>query len=82
MTFMIDGSRFKAALEAGKNGECSTVYRKCPFDQNSIYTFLRQISNKTWMFIYVWQKIKEKEKIRNYYVLLYDTSFDKYFISF
>ncbi|XP_060839497.1 uncharacterized protein LOC132920820 [Rhopalosiphum padi] len=46
MNFMIDGSRFKAALEAGKNGECNTVYRQCPFDQNSIYMFLRQISTK------------------------------------
>jgi len=46
MNFMIDGSRFKAALEAGKNGECKTAYRQCPFDQNSIYMFLRQISTK------------------------------------
>jgi len=47
MNFMIDGSRFKAALEAGKNGECGITYKQCPFDQNSIYMFLRQISNKT-----------------------------------
>lgn len=47
MNFMIDGSRFKAALEAGKNGECGIAYKQCPFDQNSIYMFLRQISSKT-----------------------------------
>ncbi|XP_060862329.1 uncharacterized protein LOC132939265 isoform X2 [Metopolophium dirhodum] len=47
MNFMIDGSRFKAALEAGKNGVCTTAYRQCPFDQNSIYMFLRQISTKS-----------------------------------
>lgn len=47
MKFMIDGSRFNAVLEAGKNGDCGTAYRQCPFDQNSIYMFLRQISNKT-----------------------------------
>lgn len=47
MNFMIEGSRFKAALEAGKSGECGIAYRKCPFDQNSIYMFLRQISNKS-----------------------------------
>ncbi|VVC44682.1 Protein of unknown function DM4/12 [Cinara cedri] len=47
MNFMIDGSRFKTALEAGRNGECGMTYRLCPFDQNSIYKFLRQISNKT-----------------------------------
>lgn len=47
MNFMIDGSRFKAALETGKNGGCGTTYSQCPFDQNSIYMFLKQISNKT-----------------------------------
>jgi hypothetical protein len=46
MNFMIDGSKFKAALEAGKNKECGVTYRQCPFDQNSIYMILRQISNK------------------------------------
>ncbi|XP_050540849.1 uncharacterized protein LOC126905316 [Daktulosphaira vitifoliae] len=44
--FIIDGSKFKSALENGKNGDCGQVYTQCPFNQESVTRFLRQISSK------------------------------------
>ncbi|XP_050422043.1 uncharacterized protein LOC126834281 [Adelges cooleyi] len=47
MNFIIDGSKFKSALETGRNGECGQTYTQCPFNQESLVMFLRQISTKS-----------------------------------
>lgn len=44
MDFLTDGSKFKSAIENGKqNIECSVLYPKCPFNQNSIVNGIKQL---------------------------------------
>ncbi|KAK7603806.1 hypothetical protein V9T40_003805 [Parthenolecanium corni] len=42
--FLTDGSKFKSAVENGKQEiECSVLYPKCPFNQNSIVNGIKQL---------------------------------------
>ncbi|BES90208.1 Hypothetical protein NTJ_03016 [Nesidiocoris tenuis] len=44
LNFMIDGSRLKAALDRGINGEnCSAVYSQCSFSKNTLVSGIRSL---------------------------------------
>lgn len=42
--FLTDGSKFKSAIENGKQDVgCSVLYTKCPFNQNSIVNGIKNL---------------------------------------
>ncbi|XP_065221651.1 uncharacterized protein LOC135846470 [Planococcus citri] len=44
ISFLIDGSKFKSAIDNGKQHvSCSVLYPKCPFNQNSISNGIKEL---------------------------------------